>query len=70
MVADTEEKAQEMGKRILFGGAFAHFARPEWMFPSGYNSKAATKRLAQTNFGVNASAGPLYGEGFEKTVEH
>jgi acetyl esterase len=37
-----------MGKRILYGGAFAHFARPEWMFPPGYNSKAATKRLAQS----------------------
>ena len=63
MVADTQERAEEMGKRILYGGAFAHFARPEWMFPPGYNSKAATRRLARTNFGVNASAGPLYGEG-------
>ena len=35
---------EEMGKRFLFGGTFAHFARPEWMFPSGYNSKAATRR--------------------------
>ena len=69
MVADTQERAEEMGKRILYGGAFAHFARPEWMFPPGYNSKAATRRLAQTNFGVNASAGPLYGEGGETTVE-
>ena len=47
--------------------AFAHFARPEWMFPPGYNSKAATQRLARTNFGVNASAKPLYGEGGETT---
>ena len=69
MVADTQEKAEEMGKRILYGGAFAHFARPEWMFPPGYNSKAATRRLAQSNFGVNAAAKPLYGEGFEKTDE-
>ena len=69
MVADTQERAEEMGKRILYGGAFAHFARPEWMFPPGYNSKAATRRLARTNFGVNASAGPLYGEGGETTVE-
>jgi len=69
MVADTQEKAEEMGKRILFGGAFAHFARPEWMFPPGYNSKEATRRLAQTNFGVNASAKPLYGEGGEESPE-
>jgi alkanesulfonate monooxygenase SsuD/methylene tetrahydromethanopterin reductase-like flavin-dependent oxidoreductase (luciferase family) len=45
--ADTEEKAQELGKNFLFGGGFSHFARPEWMFPPGYNSKAATRRLAQ-----------------------
>ncbi len=44
--ADTDEKAEELGKGFLFGGSFAHFAKPEWMFPPGYNSKAATKRLA------------------------
>jgi alkanesulfonate monooxygenase SsuD/methylene tetrahydromethanopterin reductase-like flavin-dependent oxidoreductase (luciferase family) len=63
VVADTQERAEELGKRILFGGAFAHFARPEWMFPPGYNSKAATKRLAESNFGANAAAKSLYGEG-------
>ena len=69
MVCDSQERAEELGKRILYGGAFAHFARPEWMFPPGYNSKAATRRLARTNFGANASAGPLYGEGGETTIE-
>jgi alkanesulfonate monooxygenase SsuD/methylene tetrahydromethanopterin reductase-like flavin-dependent oxidoreductase (luciferase family) len=44
--ADTDEKAEELGKGFLYGGGFAHFAKPEWMFPPGYNSKAATKRLA------------------------
>jgi alkanesulfonate monooxygenase SsuD/methylene tetrahydromethanopterin reductase-like flavin-dependent oxidoreductase (luciferase family) len=44
--ADTDEKAEELGKGFLFGGGFSHFARPEWMFPPGYNSKEATKRLA------------------------
>ena len=63
VVADTQERAEELGKRILFGGAFAHFARPEWMFPPGYNSKAATKRLAEVNFGANAAAQSLYGDG-------
>jgi hypothetical protein len=33
------------------------------MFPPGYNSKAATKRLAEVNFGANAAAKSLYGEG-------
>jgi alkanesulfonate monooxygenase SsuD/methylene tetrahydromethanopterin reductase-like flavin-dependent oxidoreductase (luciferase family) len=65
MIADTQEKAEEMGKRILFGGAFAHFARPEWMFPSGYNSKAATRRLAQGDFGVNATGKVIHGDGWE-----
>lgn len=69
MVADTQERAEELGKRILYGGAFAHFARPEWMFPPGYNSKEATRRLARSNFGVNASAKPLYGDGGEESKE-
>jgi hypothetical protein len=45
-VHETEEKADEMGRHFLFGGGFSHFARPEWMFPPGYNSKAATRRLS------------------------
>ena len=69
MVLDNQERAEEMGKRILYGGAFAHFARPEWMFPSGYNSKAATRRLAKTNFGIHATGKPLYGAGGETTFE-
>ncbi len=69
MVADTQERAEELGKRILYGGAFAHFARPEWMFPPGYNSKEATRRLARANFGANAAAKPLYGDGGEDSDE-
>jgi alkanesulfonate monooxygenase SsuD/methylene tetrahydromethanopterin reductase-like flavin-dependent oxidoreductase (luciferase family) len=45
-VHETEEKADEMGRHFLYGGGFSHFARPEWMFPPGYNSKAATRRLS------------------------
>src|SRR5260370_35234548 len=44
--AETDEKAEELGKGFLFGGGFSHFARPEGMFPPGYNSKDAPKRLA------------------------
>jgi alkanesulfonate monooxygenase SsuD/methylene tetrahydromethanopterin reductase-like flavin-dependent oxidoreductase (luciferase family) len=47
VVAETEEKAQQLGRGFVYGGGFGSFARPEWMFPPGYNSKAATKRLAQ-----------------------
>src|SRR5438132_59324 len=46
-VAETEEKAQELAKGFVFGGGFGAFARAEWMFPPGYNSKEATKRLAK-----------------------
>jgi alkanesulfonate monooxygenase SsuD/methylene tetrahydromethanopterin reductase-like flavin-dependent oxidoreductase (luciferase family) len=45
-VHETDEKADEMGRHFLFGGGFSHFARPEWMFPPGYNSKAAIRRLS------------------------
>lgn len=44
--ADTEAEAHELGKNYVYGGGQPAFARPEWMFPAGYNSKAATKRLA------------------------
>lgn len=44
--ADTEEEAHELGKNYVYGGGQPAFARPNWMFPAGYNSKAATKRMA------------------------
>ncbi len=47
VVAETEEKAQELARSFFFGGGINAFARPEWMFPPGYNSKAATRRLAK-----------------------
>jgi alkanesulfonate monooxygenase SsuD/methylene tetrahydromethanopterin reductase-like flavin-dependent oxidoreductase (luciferase family) len=52
-VAETEEKAQELGKAALFGGGAQNFSRPEWTLPPGYNSKEATRRLARqaTNYG-------------------
>ncbi len=46
-VAETEEKAHELARGFVYGGGFGAFARAEWMFPPGYNSKAATKRLAK-----------------------
>jgi alkanesulfonate monooxygenase SsuD/methylene tetrahydromethanopterin reductase-like flavin-dependent oxidoreductase (luciferase family) len=46
-VSDDQTRAEELGRRYLFGGHFAHFARPEWMFPPGYNSKEATARMAR-----------------------
>jgi alkanesulfonate monooxygenase SsuD/methylene tetrahydromethanopterin reductase-like flavin-dependent oxidoreductase (luciferase family) len=46
-VAETEEKARELARGFVYGGGFGSFARAEWMFPPGYNSKEATKRLAR-----------------------
>ncbi|MGH7880490.1 MAG: LLM class flavin-dependent oxidoreductase, partial [Candidatus Binataceae bacterium] len=52
-VAETEEKAQELGKGAMFGGGAQNFSRPEHTLPPGYNSKEATKRLArqQSDYG-------------------
>ena len=55
VVAETEEKAQELGRAFMYGGGINAFARPEWMFPPGYNSKAATRRLARVS--VNPDSG-------------
>ena len=55
VVAETEEKAQELGRAFMYGGGISAFARPEWMFPPGYNSKAATRRLARVS--VDPSSG-------------
>lgn len=46
-VAETEEKARQLARGFVYGGGFGSFARAEWMFPPGYNSKEATKRLAK-----------------------
>ena len=48
VVAETEEKAEELGKAHLYGGGQGAFSRPEHTLPPGYNSKEATKRLART----------------------
>ena len=68
-VSDNQQRAEELGKRFLYGGAFAHFARPEWMFPPGYNSKEATKRLARLPLAANLPGKPLHEGGGNETDE-
>ena len=49
-VADTDEKAYEISKKSVFGGAgsgYSLFAQPAFIFPPGYNSKLATRRMAE-----------------------
>jgi alkanesulfonate monooxygenase SsuD/methylene tetrahydromethanopterin reductase-like flavin-dependent oxidoreductase (luciferase family) len=62
-VAETEEKAQELGKAHLFGGGQGAFSRPEHTLPPGYNSKEATKRLART---MTAGSGGFLGVSAEQ----
>ncbi|MFN0093035.1 MAG: LLM class flavin-dependent oxidoreductase [Acidimicrobiales bacterium] len=46
-VAETEEKAQELGRGFVYGGGQNAFSRPEHTLPPGYNSRAAIQRLAK-----------------------
>ena len=46
-VAETEEKAQELGKGFIYGGGQNAFSRPEHTLPPGYNSKGAIRMLAK-----------------------
>jgi alkanesulfonate monooxygenase SsuD/methylene tetrahydromethanopterin reductase-like flavin-dependent oxidoreductase (luciferase family) len=68
-VSDNQARAEELGKRFLYGGAFAHFARPEWMFPPGYNSKEATRRMARLARDPNLPGKPLHEGGGNETDE-
>ena len=66
-VSDNQARAEELGKRFLYGGAFAHFARPEWMFPPGYNSKEATRRMARLQPAANLPGKPIHEGGGNET---
>ncbi|MGH8012973.1 MAG: LLM class flavin-dependent oxidoreductase [Candidatus Binataceae bacterium] len=63
VVAETEEKAEELGKAHLYGGGQAAFSRPEHTLPPGYNSKEATRRLART---MTAGSGGFLGVSAEQ----
>jgi len=51
-VADTEEKAQELGRGFVYGGGQNAFSAPQYTLPPGYNSRAAIQRLAHTPGGT------------------
>ncbi len=70
-VAETDEKAREIAKWDMFGGAgigYSLFGQPQWMFPPGYNSKEATKRVARQFSDPNAAQGSPFG-GFAPSSE-
>jgi alkanesulfonate monooxygenase SsuD/methylene tetrahydromethanopterin reductase-like flavin-dependent oxidoreductase (luciferase family) len=47
ILAETEEKAQELGRNFYFGGGHTAFAHAAYAFPPGYNSPSAIKRLSR-----------------------
>jgi alkanesulfonate monooxygenase SsuD/methylene tetrahydromethanopterin reductase-like flavin-dependent oxidoreductase (luciferase family) len=46
-LAETEERAQTIGRNFVFGGGQNAFSRPEHTLPPGYNSKSAIRMLAR-----------------------
>jgi alkanesulfonate monooxygenase SsuD/methylene tetrahydromethanopterin reductase-like flavin-dependent oxidoreductase (luciferase family) len=46
-LAETEEKAPELGRGFIYGGGQTAFSRPEHTLPPGYNSKSAIRMLAK-----------------------
>lgn len=47
-VADTPEKADEIGRSFVFGGGLSAFASQNFASPPGYNSREAIQRLASS----------------------
>ena len=48
VVAETEEKAQELAQGFVYGGGQNAFSAPQFTMPPGYNSKSAIRILAKT----------------------
>src|SRR5216684_4024794 len=70
-VAETEERAQELGKGFLFGGGQNSFARVEHTLPPGYNSKDAIRRMAKQPQGswLGVSGDKLRGHSEEEEID-
>jgi len=45
-VDESSERAQEIGRTLIFAGGNANFAKAQHTLPAGYNSPSAIKRLA------------------------
>jgi alkanesulfonate monooxygenase SsuD/methylene tetrahydromethanopterin reductase-like flavin-dependent oxidoreductase (luciferase family) len=71
-VAETEEKARDLAKYDMFGGAgigYSLFGQPQWMFPPGYNSKEATRRIAR-QFSDPANQDQAFGGAFAPPTQN
>jgi len=64
-VADTEARAQEIGRNYLFANGNGNFAAAAYTLPAGFNSAAAIQRLSrQRGSGwLGVSRSKLYGDG-------
>ena len=70
-VAETEERAQELGQGFLFGGGQNSFARVEHTLPPGYNSKEAIRKLAKQPQGswLGISGDKMRGHAEEQEID-
>ncbi len=70
-VAETDEKAREIAKWDMFGGAgigYSLFGQPQWMFPPGYNSQRCDPACRAPVHGPGGGQGQsLAGNGGAKT---
>jgi len=70
-VAETEERAQELGRGFLFGGGQNSFARVEHTLPPGYNSQDAIRRMSKQPQGswLGVSGDKLRGHSEEQQID-
>ncbi|MDO8434198.1 MAG: LLM class flavin-dependent oxidoreductase [Candidatus Binatus sp.] len=70
-VAETEARAQELGKGFLFGGGQNSFARVEHTLPPGYNSQDAIRRMSKQPQGswLGVSGDKLRGHSEEQKID-
>src|SRR6202012_3151911 len=45
-VDNTQERAEEIGRKLVYAGGNGNFAKAQYTLAPGYNSPAAIKRLA------------------------
>ena len=70
-VAETEGRAQELGKGFLFGGGQNSFARVEHTLPPGYNSQDAIRRMSKQPHGswLGVSGDKLRGQSEDQPID-
>jgi len=74
VVAETEEKAQELAYGFVYGGGQNAFSEPQFTMPPGYNSKAAIRILAKTQtsawLGISGEKMKEQMHGADETIDY